>query len=315
MTKLSIVTTMYYSENYVEEFYTRSLKTLNDIGIYDYEFIFVDDGSPDDSLKEAIKLYNNDSCVTVVELSRNFGHHKAIMTGLGIANGDYIFLIDIDLEEEPELLKIFWEELHKEENKNVDVIYGVQSKRKGDWFERWSGDLFYRLHNMVCDQGKVEKNLTTVRIMKNNFVKELLKFKEHDFYFAPICSLVGFNQIPIMINKKSTSLTTYSFLKKYHLAINSIFSFSNKPLYFIFYLGLLITVVSFLVVIYALFQKLIFNITIDGWASMIASIWLLGGIIILFIGISAIYISKIFEQTKNKPFTIIKTLYNGSESQ
>jgi putative glycosyltransferase len=100
------------------------------------------DGSPDDSLKKSIKLYNKDKKVKVIELSRNFGHHKAIMTGLSHAKGEFVFLIDVDLEEEPELLGRFWQELQNSDD--VDVVYGVQENRKGGWFERWSGNLYYK---------------------------------------------------------------------------------------------------------------------------------------------------------------------------
>lgn len=131
--KLSIVTTLYKSSEYIDDFYQRisieAYKITND-----YEIIFVDDGSPDESLQKAIGLYQNDSKVKVIELSRNFGHHKAIMTGLSHAVGDYVFLIDSDLEEEPELLGRFWKELHKAEE--IDVVYGVQETRKGGRFEK-----------------------------------------------------------------------------------------------------------------------------------------------------------------------------------
>ena len=126
--KLSIVTTLYKSSPYIDEFYVRISKEAQKI-TNDYEIIFVDDGSPDDSLLKVVALYERDSRVKVVELSRNFGHHKAIMTGLSCAKGDFVFLIDSDLEEAPELLGSFWNELQKEDD--LDVVYGVQEKRKG----------------------------------------------------------------------------------------------------------------------------------------------------------------------------------------
>src|SRR5438105_104328 len=140
--KLSIVTTMYYSSNYLLEFYNRTVSIVNELKL-PYEFIFVDDGSPDESLFAALQLQNSDSNIKVIELSRNFGHQRAIMTGLQYASGDYVFLIDCDLEEAPELLKDFWQKI-KEQTK-VDVVYGVQIKRKGTWFERMSGRLFYKI--------------------------------------------------------------------------------------------------------------------------------------------------------------------------
>src|SRR5882762_1911783 len=130
--KLSIVTTMYYSRNYLQEFYDRTILVLRELKVT-YEFVFVDDGSPDDSLLVALQLQNSDSNIKVVELSRNYGHQRAIMTGLQQASGDFVFLIDCDLEEAPELLCDFWKRITAESN--VDVVYGVQIKRKGNWFE------------------------------------------------------------------------------------------------------------------------------------------------------------------------------------
>ena len=174
--KLSIVTTLYKSSPYIDEFYARISKEAQKI-TDDYEIIFVDDGSPDDSLQKAVALYEKDSKVKVIELSRNFGHHKAIMTGLSHAKGEFVFLIDSDLEEEPELLGKFWEELHKE--KELDVVFGVQESRKGGWFEKWSGEMFYKVFNYFSGV-KIPKNFLTVRLMKQNYVKNLTSFQEKE---------------------------------------------------------------------------------------------------------------------------------------
>ena len=307
--QLSIVTTLYHSEKTIKKFYEKSLKAIQNIEIGKYEFIFVDDGSPDQSLEEALKLYQQDSQVKVVQLSRNFGHHKAIMTGLMHAVGEYIFLIDSDLEEDPELLNVFWNEIHKKENKDVDVIYGVQDKRKGDWFERISGVWFYKIFNWISDQAKIEKNFLTVRIMRNIYIQEIVKFQDQEFYFSPICNLTGFKQRPITIKKKNISPTTYHFLLKYNALINCVLSFSLRPLFMIFYLGILITLLSFFFGLYIIGRKIFFGINAEGWTSIMISIWLLGGIIILFLGIMSIYISKVFTETKKRPFTVIKKIW------
>ena len=157
--KLSVVTTLYYSSKYIEEFYSRISIEAQKI-TNNYEIIFVDDGSPDDSLSKSIKLCEKNSHVKVIELSKNFGHHKAIMTGLNHARGDFVFLIDIDLEEEPELLGKFWEELKK--NNGIDAVYGTQQIRKGYLFERVSGWFFYKIFNYFSEI-KIPKNFLTDR--------------------------------------------------------------------------------------------------------------------------------------------------------
>ena len=136
--RLSIVTTLYRSAPFIREFYRRVSAAASTV-TGEYEIIFVNDGSPDESLELATQIVDKDSRVRVVDLSRNFGHHRAIMTGLGYARGDRVLVIDCDLEEEPEHLEQFWREM---EAGDADVIYGVQSDRKGRWLERVSGRVF-----------------------------------------------------------------------------------------------------------------------------------------------------------------------------
>jgi len=208
--KLSIVTTLYKSSLYVEEFYERITKEAKKI-TDNYEIIFVDDGSPDDSLKKSIKLYNKDKKVKVIELSRNFGHHKAIMTGLSHAKGEFVFLIDADLEEEPELLGRFWQELQNSDN--IDVVYGVQESRKGGWFERWSGDLYYKVFNFLSDV-PVAKNLITARIFTKSAKNIITSYSERELCLGCIYHDIGFNQVAVKVKKLDTSPSTYTIRKK-----------------------------------------------------------------------------------------------------
>jgi putative glycosyltransferase len=235
--KLSIVSTLYYSSQYVEEFCNRIVKSVP-LEFNDFEIILVNDGSTDDSLEKALEVKNKIPQLIIIELSRNFGHHKAIMAGLGETSGDYVFLIDVDLEEKPEVLKTFWKKLN---NSSLDVVYGVLKQRRGGVSDKLAVSAYYKIFNKIADYAKTEANLTTVRLMNKSYVEELVKHKSNDFFFAPTCSLVGFNQEGIFIEKSMTSPSTYNFYLKYHLLINSLFAFSTKPLYFIFYSGILIS--------------------------------------------------------------------------
>ncbi len=302
--KLSIVTTFYCSSPYIDEFYERISQEANKI-TDDYELIFVDDGSPDDSLQKAISLHEKDNKVKVVELSRNFGHHKAIMTGLSFAKGDYIFLIDSDLEEEPELLGKFWAEMQKDDT--IDVVYGVQEKRKGGWFEKVSGTYFWKIFNLLSST-KIQNNPLTIRLMKKNYVRALISFKEKELFLAGIFELVGFNQIPISIEKKIKGITSYNLIKKIRLLSNAIASFSAFPLLISFYLGLLVSLFSLFYGFYLIFNKLFFNAIILGWTSLMVSIWFLSGLLLLSIGITGLYISKIYSELKNRPVIIKRIL-------
>jgi len=300
--KLSIVTTLYKSTSHIDNFYERITKEAYKI-TDDYEIIFVDDGSPDDSLLKALKLYKKDQKVKVLELSRNFGHHKAIMTGLSHATGNFVFLIDVDLEEKPELLSQFWNELKN--NNNLEVIYGVQEKRKGDWFERILGGLSWKIINFLSPIN-IPINTVTVRIMTKLYVDSLVKYHESEIFIAGLWADVGFRQKAYGIEKLSNSTSTYTNKKRLSMLLDSITSFSSKPLVYIFNVGLLITFISSLFIIKILFDKFFNNISLAGWSSLILSIWFFGGLIILFLGVIGIYISRIFLEVKNRPNTTIK---------
>ncbi|MBE7386053.1 MAG: glycosyltransferase family 2 protein [Leptolyngbya sp. SIO1E4] len=302
--ELSIVTTMYHSTPYLQEFYDR-IKAEAEKLTDNYEIIFVNDGSPDDSLETAILFYKEDLKVRVLDLSRNFGHHKAMMTGLASARGELVFLIDCDLEEEPELLSVFY---RKRIELNCDVVYGVQKKRKGKWFERVTGEVYYWLLNKLSGIN-FPKNIVTARLMTRHYVKSLLRHREREVYIAALWHITGYHQSPLYIAKHSKGKTTYSFFKKLDFFINSITSFSDRPLKVIFYVGFFMSFISACFIIDIVIRKLIFNIGIVGWTSLIVSIWFIGGLIICFLGIIGIYISKIFIETKQRPYSIIREIY------
>jgi putative glycosyltransferase len=301
---LSIVTTLYYSAPYINEFYQRisiESQKLTD----DYEIIFVNDGSPDDSLGVAVKLHQKDERVRVIDLSRNFGHHKAIMTGLSYARGELIFLLDSDLEEEPELLSLFHEHY---QSSDVDVVYGVQKIRKGNMFEKISGEIFYNLFNMISSY-PVPRNLITARLMSQRYVRALVDHKDKEIFLAGLWAITGFKQVPLVVKKYSKGESTYNFFRKLSIATNSITSFSNKPLIFVFYLGALISLISAIAVIVLIIRRLFFNVLLSGWSSLIVSVWFLGGLTIFCIGLIGVYLAKIFSETKNRPYTIIRQIY------
>jgi len=307
--KLSIVTTLYKSSIYINEFYERITKEAEKI-TENYEIIFVDDGSPDDSLKKCIAVHEKDKKVKVIELSRNFGHHKAIMTGLSHAQGEFVFLIDVDLEEEPELLGEFWNELQN--NEDIDVVFGVQESRKGGWFERWSGGLFWNLFNKLAHI-TISENPLTIRLMNKDYVSSLVKFKEKELFLAGVFELVGFNQVSFPIEKKSKQSTTYNLLQKIKLLNNAVVSFSSFPLYLSFYLGVILSLFSLLYGVYLILNKIIFDTIASGWTSLMVSIWFLSGVILLSVGILGLYISKIFTEVKNRP--IVEKNFYGTDNE
>lgn len=307
--KLSIVATLYQSAPHITEFHHRASAAARQLVGEDYEIVLVNDGSPDNSLDIAVQLTESDSHVVVVDLSRNFGHHKAMMTGLARAKGELVFLVDSDLEEEPEWLTSFSEQMTR---KNCDVVYGIQEQRKGGLFERWSGHWFYAFFRALTGLDLPE-NVVTARLMSRRYVDALLRHDEREVFMAGLWHITGFDQSAQTIKKHNTSESTYTLRHKMSVLVNSITSFSNAPLVGIFYIGVCIFLVAGVCTAYLVAQWLFVAKPPGGWTSVMASIWLLGGLIISFIGVVGIYLSKIFSETKRRPYTIIRQIYGKQE--
>ncbi|MBN1187424.1 MAG: glycosyltransferase family 2 protein [Bacteroidales bacterium] len=306
---ISIVATLYQSAPYISEFYQRMSEAAKNL-TEDYEIVLINDGSPDNSLPLAIQLTESDNRVILIDLSRNFGHHKAMMTGLSYTRGKYVFLIDSDLEESPEWIGPFYKQMTEE---GCDVVYGVQKQRKGNIFERWSGKWFYSLFHFLTDIALPE-NIVTARLMTRRYVDALVRHKERELMIAGLWFITGFEQNPQTVCKKSESKTTYSFRHKLSLLVNSVTSFSNKPLITIFHTGIMISLLAAIYTAYLVINWMFFAKPLSGWTSLMASIWLLGGLVISFIGIIGIYLSKVFSETKQRPFTIIRQIYEKREN-
>ncbi|HKO43129.1 MAG TPA: glycosyltransferase family 2 protein [Pyrinomonadaceae bacterium] len=302
---LSIVTSLYYSAPHLQEFYTRVCAVAQKVGD-DFEIVFVNDGSPDNSFEIALSLFREDERVKVVNLSRNFGHHKALMTGLDHATGDLVFLIDSDLEEEPELLEKFYHELKRT---GSDVVFGVQKNRKGNLMERVSGNVFFKIFNLMSPD-PIPANHLTARLMKRDYVTALLRHREREFVLSGLWVLTGFDQMPMVLQKHHQSASTYGLNKKISHLVNAITSFSNRPLVLIFYLGCVISLISAIAAIDMIVRKVLFGTLLEGWASLIVSIWFLGGLTIFSLGVIGIYLSKVFIEVKQRPYTIVKDVYH-----
>ncbi len=303
--KLSIVATLYQSALYVAEFHQRAGAAASQLVGDDYEIVLVNDGSPDNSLDLAVQLAESDDHVVVVDLSRNFGHHKAMMTGLAHAKGERVFLIDSDLEEEPEWLLWFESQMNDEAS---DVVFGIQSTRKGRFFEQFTGSLFYRIFRFLTGIAQ-PNNIVTARLMSRRYVEALLLHRERELNIGGLWILTGFKQCHQTVQKHSTSPTTYSISRKFSHLVNAVTSFSSLPLVFTFYSGLFISISALVYILYLTFRYVFIASPPDGYTSIIASIWLFSGLIIFFLGVQGIYISKLFSEVKQRPYTIVRHVH------
>lgn len=307
--KLSIVATLYQSEGYIEEFCRRVSAAAHNIVGSDYEIILVNDGSPDNSLSIAVQLTQIDYHLVVVDLSRNFGHHKAMMAGLSAARGERVFLIDSDLEEQPEWITSFEAQMRTD---SCDVVYGVQHARRGGHLEQATGSLFYKLFRLFTGIAQ-PNNVVTARLMTRRYVDSLLLHDERELNIGGLWVITGFRQSSQLVNKLATSPTTYSLSRKFSHLVNAITSFSSLPLVFTFYCGLLISLSALVYIFYLTLCYLFVATPPGGYTSLIASIWLFSGMVIFFLGVQGIYIAKIFSEVKRRPNTIIREVFVHAE--
>jgi putative glycosyltransferase len=303
--KISLVTAIYNSAAYLEEFIPECIGVFNQIHCTNFEIICVNDGSPDKSLLKLLELKKKYPQMIIIDLSRNFGHHYALFAGVAASTGDYVFLSDCDLETHPGVLVDFYKEI---QNSPFEVVYGYQEERKGGIFERVSGGIFWKLFNLLSET-KVSRNILTERILTRKYVDSLVQLGDKNLFLAGMMNWLGYDQKGIPVKKiKREGRSNYSLRKKISLAVNSITSFSPAPLKMIFYLGLLITLLSLSFAVYLVIRKILYPAEIFlGWTSILASISFSLGMITLCLGVIGI-LSDI-TQVQNKYLYFVKNIF------
>ena len=227
--KISIVTTIYKSASAIEEFLEHSLKACDALGA-EAEIIFVNDKSPDNGLQVARKFAEQRTGVVVINLARNVGQHRALWTGLGHATGDYIAMLDGDMEEDPLWLVDFYTAMNAG---NADLVYGVQVAKKGSVFYRFGRALFYRGLKIMCSED-FPVNVVTARLMNRKYLDALLEYEEREIFLVGIMHMIGFNQQPMEVKKEKRAKSSYTLQSLLRVFITHTTSFSIKPLVMIF---------------------------------------------------------------------------------
>jgi putative glycosyltransferase len=304
--ELSVVTTLYRSEAFIREFHRRSTAAAEALTSR-FEVVYVDDGSPDGSAALAREIARADPRVTVVELSRNFGHHKAAVAGLAHARGRRVFILDVDLEEQPEWLAGFAAQM---DASGADVVFGTSRLRKGTLLRRTFGRVFWTLFNALSDVA-VPENPCTVRIMSRRYVDALLSLPDRNLFLAGSYAWLGFRQEPRPVEKGlRRTASTYTARRLVALFIEAVTSFTSYPLRLIFGTGVVVAGFALVGGAALAAYKLLHPETISlGWASIVVSIWFLGGLIISFLGVIGIYLAKIFNETKGRPLYVVKAVH------
>ncbi len=307
---LSVVATLYRSASNIDQFYRRAMAAAEAVAD-EIELVLVNDGSPDDSLERALALHAVDPRVVVVDLARNFGHHRAMMTGLSYARGELVFLIDSDLEEEPELLARFADRMDRGD---CDVVFGIQDQRKGGLVERIGGALYFGLIDLFSDQ-KIPRNLVTARLMSRDYVRALVRHQDREFVISHLWAITGFRQVSLPVRKLSLSPSTYSLRRRIELTVKHVTTTSTKILYWTLYLGLTISVVAAFAILYLVLQYFIMGSGVDGYTSLMVSVWFFGGLSTMILGVIGIYSANIMSETKRRPYTVVRKLHRVETSQ
>lgn len=309
--RLSIVTTLYRSAPFLDQFYRRVSATAKQEFGDAYEIVFVNDGSPDNSLQLALRLQADDTHIKIVDLSRNFGHHAAIVAGLANCSGELIFLIDCDLEEQPEWLALF---VAKIKECGVDVVYGIQQERVSSRISNMFGEMFWAALN-VMSSVRIPQSPMTCRLMTRRYVDSLLNVGDRVLYLAGVFAWTGFSQVSIPLKKvprPRAYSSSYNLSRKLIQVADSFSSFSVAPLSLIFLAGLLTWLGSVLFGLILLIEKLLHpEMVLSGFTSIMLSIWFLGGATILVLGILGLYVAKIFQEVKRRPLYIVRDIFRG----
>jgi dolichol-phosphate mannosyltransferase len=299
---ITVVVPVYLGANTIEALATRCINVIEKLDC-NYELIFVNDASPDNSWQVIKKIANNKERIIGINFSRNFGQHYAISAGLDNANGDWVVVLDCDLQDIPEEI----EKLYKKAQEGYNIVLAQRQKRKDNVIKIVLSKIFYGFLGYLSG-ASYDSSIANFGIYQKQVIDVIISLPEKNRFFPSMVKWVGFSQtaIPVKHAKREDGESSYNFKRLLDLSIDIILSYSDKPLRIAIKLGASITIVTFLFSLYQLYKWLNNEIEVLGYTSLIISIWFFSGIIILLVGVVGLYIGKIFENVKDRPTYIIK---------
>lgn len=306
--RLSVVIPTYKCSGCIHELHRRLSYVLKDL-VDSHEIVFVDDGSPENDWEMIHELCSRDPCVRGIKLSRNFGQHYAIHAGLSKASGDWIILMDGDLQDLPEEIP----KMYVKAMEGYDSVLARRDDRTDPWLKRLQSWCFYRVFSYLTDS-TLDHRIGNFGIYSSTTIKAVLSMGDSIKFFPTMVQWVGFKKCVIGVNHglRFQGTTSYSFLGMLRLASGTIITFSDKPLHIFLFVGITISSISFAIATYYLTKYVHGSIAVPGYASLILSIWFIAGIIMAGLGVLGIYVGKTFDQVKNRPEYIIANKINFS---
>ena len=303
-TLLSVVVPCCNEEMIIGEMHLRLVAALENVPALDFELIYVDDGSRDDTLDLLRGLQRADPRARIVALSRNFGHQMAITAGLAEAAGDAVAVIDADLQDPPEVILDMLERWRR----GIDVAYGVRSGRKGETaFKRWTAKAFYKLMTLISDV-PIPLDTGDFRLMDRKAVDAFLAMPERDRFVRGMVAWTGFRQEPVHYHRmaRAAGETKWPLAEMLHLAVDGIVSFSFAPLRLATWAGFLAAGLAMLGIVYAVFVRIFTDAWITGWTAIFIAILFLGGVQLVLVGILGEYLGRIYGEVKRRPLYLVK---------
>lgn len=302
MPHLSIVSPVYYGEKFLEHLILRinnAVKGLTD----DFEIILVEDCSPDNSwnkIKELTKVYSN---VRGYKLTRNFGQHYAITCGLDHADGEWVVVMDCDLQDRPEEIPA----LYKKAMEGYDVVFAQRYNRQDSFSKKLFSRIFYKTLGYLSGNPLDEK-VANFGIYHKKVIKAVCSLRESIRNFSSMVRWVGFNQtaIPVAHGARAEGKSSYNYKRLFNLALDIILAYSDKPIRLMIKFGLIVSLISFLLGLNIFIRYFLGKVTVQGYSSIIISICFFSGLILVMLGVVGLYVGKTFEVVKNRPIYIIK---------
>ena len=299
--KFSVVIPVFNEEGNLEVLYSRLTKVMDSLGEA-YEIIFVDDGSSDSSFQILTGLHQKDSNVKAIRFTRNFGQHIAITAGLDHCKGENVILMDADLQHQPEEIPKLLAKL----SQGYDIVYGVPRKRQDNLFKRLTSKVYLSLLAKLTGQ-VVNPEIGAFRIMTRQVVDYFIEFRERSRFYGGLVAWLGFPYALVEVEheERFAGKTKYGLWEMIKLATEGIISFSDIPLRLIGYFGLIVSAMSFVLGIYMLIRQFVWRVAVPGYTSIIVSMFFLGGMVLIMLGVIGEYIGKIHTEVKNRPLYVV----------
>ncbi len=307
--RLSVVTPVYGAEGCLRELYARLTEVLGKL-VPDYEIVMVEDGGGDRSWDIISELASKDRRVKGIKLGRNFGQHHAIAAGLDYARGEWIVVMDCDLQDRPEEIP----KLYRKSQEGFDIVFARRRDRKDNWFKRFRSKAFSLVYNWLGDI-KLDNSVASFSIASHRVIDNVRRFRERDRSYPILLSWVGFRRgyVDVEHSERFEGRSAYTFRRLVDFAVASIVSQSNKPLRLSIRFGFLLASASTIYGVYLVIRYFVYGVPVAGWTSVIVSVLLIGGMLFANLGILGLYLGKVFDEVKNRPLYIVERTRNTGD--